>query len=87
MYVNNSYVVVLQRQLSSSTSRFINTRHSTLFWIGHLISFNYYFDFNVCVRACVRAWVCGGGGVRVCNIGLPVYLAQRLRCIRVIQNL
>ena len=77
MYVNNSYVVVLQRQLSSSTSRFINTRHSTLFWIGHLISFNYYFDFNMCVCVCVRACVgacvracvggcVGGGGVRVC---------------------
>ena len=66
MYVNNSYVVVLKRQLSSSTSRFINTRHSTLFWIGHLISFNYYFDFNVCVCVCVCVRVCVCVCVCVC---------------------
>ena len=41
---------------------------------------------RACVRACVRGCV-GGGGVRVCNLGLPVYLAQRHSCIRVIQNL
>ena len=29
----------------------------------------------------------GGGGACVCNLGLPVYFAQRLSCIRVIQNL
>ena len=43
--------------------------------------------------------MCGGGGVGgcvcggawacacVCNLGLPVYFAQRLTCVRVIQNL
>ena len=40
---------------------------------------------------CVSVRVCVGGGweggVCVCNLSLPVYFAQRLSCIRVIQNL
>ena len=43
----------------------------------------------VCVCVYRGGWcVCGGGvRVRVCNLGLTVYFAQILSCIRVIQNL
>ena len=50
----------------------------------------------VCVSGVCGVWCGGGGGGGgcvcvgmcrcVCNLGLPVYFAQRLICIRVIQN-
>ena len=43
----------------------------------------------VCVGVVVWVGVCGGAWACacVCNLGLPVYFAQRLTCVRVIQNL
>ena len=41
----------------------------------------------VCVGGGWCGCVCVGGACAfVCNLGLPVYFAQRLSCIRVIQN-